>query len=90
MYLTQLRAQHPLLATGSAVAQQQVLRNLRPSKARRFKSARRDQPSINYTKRGLSIQEERLRLPRKTVIPAVWSRELPSEPSSVRVYRDLV
>ncbi len=87
--LTRLRAEHDWLAAGSVVAQQQVLRTFRADKkARRFKSARRDLPSMNYTKRGFSIQAGRLHLPRKTVIPVVWSRELPSEPTSVRVYRD--
>lgn len=87
--LTALRATHGWLAAGSVVAQQQVLRAFRADKkARRFKSARRDLPSLNYTRRGFSIQKGRLHLPRKTVIPVAWSRELPSEPSSVRVYRD--
>lgn len=87
--LTQLRAQFPWVAAGSVVAQQQVLRAFRADKrARRFKSARRDLPSMNYTRRGFSIQNGRLHLPRKVVIPVVWSRELPSEPTSVRVYRD--
>lgn len=87
--LTRLRAEHPWLAAGSVVAQQQVLRTFRSDKrARRFKSARRDLPSVNYTRRGFSIKDGRLRLPRKVVIPVVWSRGLASEPSSVRVYRD--
>lgn len=87
--LTRLRAEHSWLAAGSVVAQQQVLRAFRTDKkAQRFKSARRDLPSMNYTKRGFSIQAGRLHLPRKAVIPVVWSRELPSEPTSVRVYRD--
>src|SRR5690606_7016379 len=58
--LTRLRAKHPWLAAGSVVAQQQVLRDFRRSKARRFKSARRDLPSLSYTKRGFSIQTGRL------------------------------
>ncbi len=87
--LTRLRTRHAWLAAGSVVAQQQVLRAFRANKkARRFKSARRDLPSINYTRQGFSIQAGRLHLPRKMVIPVVWSRELPSVPSSVRVYRD--
>ena len=87
--LTRLRAEHAWLAAGSVVPQQQVLRTFRQSKkARRFKSARRDLSSLNYTKRGFSLKAGRLRLPHKTVIPIVWSRELPSEPSSVRVYKD--
>src|SRR5690606_22396023 len=61
--LTRLRAEHPWLAAGSVVAQQQALRTFRQSKARRFKSARRDRPSLNFTKRGFSIQNGRLHLP---------------------------
>src|SRR5690606_25278369 len=87
--LTRLRADHTWLAAGSVVAQQQVIRAFRSDKrARRFKSARRDLPSLNYTRRGFSLQNGRLHLPHKTIIPVVWSRELPSPPTSVRVYRD--
>lgn len=45
-------------------------------------------PSLAYTTRGFRITDGRLHLPGKVTIPVVWSRELPSEPSSVRVYRD--
>ena len=78
------------------VAQQQELRNFRAKRAkgmgrRKFKSAKRCRPSLNYTLRGFSLSGEgRLRLPGGVVIPVVWSRELPSAPSSVRVYRDSV
>ena len=87
--LTRLRSELPWLGAGSVVTQQQTLRIFRASRnARSFKSARRDLPSLNYTKRGFSIKDGRLCLPRKTSIPVVWSRELPSSPSSVRVYKD--
>jgi putative transposase len=92
--LTKWRAEHDWLRAGSVVAQQQELRNFRLKRAkgkggRKFKSAKRTQPSLNYTKRGFSVNREgRLRLPAGVVIPVVWSRELPSTPSSVRVYRD--
>jgi putative transposase len=55
---------------------------------RKFKSAKRDLPSINYTRNGFSLRDGRLVLAGGIVLPVVWSRDLPSEPSSVRVYRD--
>jgi putative transposase len=45
-------------------------------------------PSLGYNRNGFSIRDGRLRLPKGTMIPVVWSRELPSEPSSVQVYQD--
>lgn len=51
-----------------------------------------DLPSLPFTKNGFSLREVdgrvRLSLPKGTVIPIVWSRELPSDPSSCRVYQD--
>ncbi|MBB4751820.1 RNA-guided endonuclease InsQ/TnpB family protein [Actinoplanes lobatus] len=96
--LTDARSRNAWLRAGSQVAQQQTLRTYgtalnhsftvkgrgRP-RAKRLKDAL---PSLEYTTRGFSIQGGRLRLPGKVTIPVVWSRELPSEPSSVRVYRD--
>jgi putative transposase len=77
------------------VAQQQMLRNFRAKRAkgkgrRKFKSAKRSLPSLNYTRRGFAVNGGRLRLAGGLSIPVVWSRELPSEPSSVRVYRDSI
>jgi len=45
-------------------------------------------PTLEYTLRGFSIREGRLRLPNMVSVPVVWSRELPSAPTSVRVYQD--
>ncbi|MGW2044338.1 RNA-guided endonuclease InsQ/TnpB family protein [Streptomyces sp. NPDC001858] len=45
-------------------------------------------PSLNYTKRGFRLKDGRLHLAGGIVVTVVWSRELPAEPSSVRVYRD--
>ena len=47
-----------------------------------------DLPSLAFTKNGFSLKDGRLCLPKGTTIPVVWSRDLPSEPSSVRVYQD--
>ncbi|WP_433523438.1 RNA-guided endonuclease InsQ/TnpB family protein [Nocardia pseudovaccinii] len=44
--------------------------------------------SLQYTLRGFSIRDGRLLLPKGVSIPVVWSRELPSDPSSVRITRD--
>lgn len=52
----------------------------------RFKSKRLALPTLNYSRRGFSLHDGRLRLAGAIVV--VWSRGLPSDPSSVRVYRD--
>ena len=96
--LTAKRAEMDWLREGSQVAQQQELRTFAQAhdhafkvKGRRkplFKSARKTQPSMEYTKCGFSVREGRLILPKGVSVPVVWSRDLPSEPTSVRVYRD--
>ena len=45
-------------------------------------------PSLEYTTRGFRINNGRLCLPNKVTTPVVWSRDLPSDPTSVRVYQD--
>jgi putative transposase len=63
-----------------------------PMKQRRgfpmVKKKARSRPSMNYTKNGFSIKDRRLHLAGGIVVTPVWSRELPSPPSSVRVSRD--
>ena len=96
--LTAARSRAPWLREGSQVAQQQMLRSYDQALRHSFqvkgrgrptmKSRRRTPPSLEYTKRGFSIRDGRLVLPKGVSIPVVWSRELPSEPTSVRVYRD--
>ncbi|MBO0879899.1 MAG: transposase [Mycobacterium sp.] len=93
--LTSWRREHKWLSEGSVVAQQQMLRNFRAKRAkgkgrRKFKSGKRTLPSLNYTRRGFAVRDGRLCLAGGLSIPVVWSRELPSEPSSVRVYRDRI
>lgn len=95
--LTAARRQHEWLRAGSAVAQQQTLRDfhLRGShhKARSKRDAR---PTLNYTGRNFVLRTTekegalRLIIPGGIVLPVVWSRDLPSRPSSVRVFRDRV
>jgi putative transposase len=93
--LTGWRREHEWLREGSVVAQQQMLRNFRAKRAkgkgrRKFKSAKRTLPSLNYSRRGFAVKDGRLCLAGGLCIPVVWSRELPCDPSSVRVYRDCV
>ncbi|MFG2181722.1 RNA-guided endonuclease InsQ/TnpB family protein [Streptomyces abikoensis] len=54
----------------------------------RWKAKREALPSLNYTRRGFRLKDGRLRLAGGIVVTVVWSRELPAEPSSVRVYQD--
>jgi putative transposase len=96
--LTQARAATAWLRAGSQVAQQQTLRTYAAAlngsyrvKGRgkpKFKARKKALPTLEYTTRGFSIRDGRLRLPGGVFIPVVWSRELPSQPSSVRVYQD--
>lgn len=59
----------------------------------RYKSRHRAQPTLNYIIGGFRLVDVggvlRLKLTKGTVIPVVWSRKLPSAPTSVRVYRNL-
>ncbi|MFF3570008.1 RNA-guided endonuclease InsQ/TnpB family protein [Nocardia jiangxiensis] len=96
--LTQARAKLPWLREGSQVAQQQTLRDYAQALDRSFKvkvhgrpkvkSRKTSLPSLEYTTRGFSVRDGRLVLPKGVTVPVVWSRELPSPPTSVRVYRD--
>ncbi|MEV6554075.1 transposase [Nocardia sp. NPDC051756] len=98
--LTEVRARNGWLREGSQVAQQQALRTYAQAhdlsfkvKGRGrpvFKSRKRALPSLEYTVRGFRIRDGRLLLPKGVSIPVVWSRELPSEPTTVRVTRDSV
>lgn len=60
----------------------------------RFRKKDLARPTLNYTRRGFSLKPDpatgrlRLHLPGSVSIPVVWSRDLPSEPTSVRVYQD--
>jgi len=54
----------------------------------KFKKKDRSTPTLNYTRRGFRIKSGRLHLANGIVLTVVWSRDLPAEPSSVRVYRD--
>ncbi|MFC5955845.1 RNA-guided endonuclease InsQ/TnpB family protein [Streptomyces pratens] len=70
------------------------IKNRLPLKRRagmpRHKKRRGSDPSLNYTRRGFRLRDGRLHLAGGIVLTVVWSRPLPAEPSSVRVYRDRV
>lgn len=96
--LTEARAQFAWLRDGSQVAQQQMLRTYATNLNHAYKvkgrgkpvlkTRKKSLPSLEYTTRGFTLRDGRLSLPKVGDIPVVWSRDLPSEPSSVRVYRD--
>lgn len=101
--LTELRGEHEWLRDGASVVQRQAIRTWDAAVAAsfkvkgrgrpRFKSFRRDLPSLQYTRNGFRVEvsvsgNDRLHLAKGISIPMVSSRELPAEPSSVRVFRD--
>lgn len=98
--LTAARKAHEWLRKGSSVPQRQTLRDFYSNKAtgkqsRKFRSRRDQKISLNYTRNGFSLKPDsdgalRLVVAGGIVLPVVWSRQLPSAPSSVRVYRDAV
>ncbi|MEU6373721.1 transposase [Streptomyces sp. NPDC046909] len=56
----------------------------------KHKKKREALPTLNYTKRGFRLKDGLLYLAGGIVVSVVWSRDLPAEPTSVRVYRDSV
>lgn len=54
----------------------------------KYKKKREALPTLNYTRRGFRLKGGRLHLAGGIALTVVWSRDLPAEPSSVRVYRD--
>ncbi|MEU6222379.1 transposase [Streptomyces sp. NPDC047042] len=53
-----------------------------------WKTRREALATVNYTRRGFGLKDGRLHLAGGIVVTVVWSRQLPAEPSSVRVYQD--
>lgn len=97
--LTEARRSMSWLRDGSSVVQQQVIREYAAALNHSFTVKGRGRPrpktrkrnpyvSLNYTTRGFRIKDGRLCLAGGISIPVVWSRELPSTPTSVRVYED--
>ena len=54
----------------------------------KWKRKRESLPTLNYTRSAFRVKDDRLHLAGGIVVTVVWSRELPAEPSSVRVYQD--
>ncbi|MDA2807245.1 RNA-guided endonuclease InsQ/TnpB family protein [Nocardiopsis suaedae] len=54
----------------------------------RFKKRDRADPTLNYTRRGFRLRDGRLHLAGGIAVRVVWSRALPADPTSVRIYRD--
>lgn len=97
--LTEARAILSWLREGSSVVQQQTIRDYATALSASFSVKGRGRPvpktrkknpyvSLSYTARGFSIKDSRLKLAGGITVPVVWSRELPSVPTSVRVYED--
>jgi len=53
-----------------------------------LKKRRIADPTLNYTLQGFRLRDGRLHLAGGISVTVVWSRDLPSPPTSVRVYRD--
>jgi putative transposase len=96
--LTAARAANRWLQDGSQVAQQQTLRTYATALGHSYRVRGRGKPvikrrkdtlpSLEYTTRGFAVRDGRLHLPKGVSVPVVWSRELPSAPTSVRVCQD--
>lgn len=54
------------------------------------KKKREARPSLNYTRRGFRLKDGKLHLAGGIALTVVWSRDLPADPSSVRVYQDSI
>src|SRR5215469_15885169 len=80
-------------AKSRAKAQKDIREKL-PVKQRagmpRHKKLKDSRPSLNYTRRGFRIKDGRLHLAGGIVLTVVWSRGLPADPSSARVYQDSI
>lgn len=99
MLLTEARGAYGWLRAGSRAAQSSTLRNYVESLNQSFtvkgcrrpkiKRAKATLPSLPYSScNGFSINNGRLCVAKTPPIPVVWHREMPSEPTSLRVYRD--
>ncbi|MFC9909932.1 RNA-guided endonuclease InsQ/TnpB family protein [Streptomyces sp. NPDC127197] len=55
-----------------------------------WKTKREALPTLNYTRRGFRLRDGRLHLAGGVAVTVVWSRDLPADPSSVRVYQDVL
>jgi putative transposase len=53
-----------------------------------FRKRHRSTPTTNYSRQGFTLRDGNLTLAGGITLRVVWSRPLPSAPSSVRVYQD--
>jgi putative transposase len=53
-----------------------------------FRKRGRSAPTMNYTMQGFTLRDRHLIVAGGIALRVIWSRELPSAPSSVRVYHD--
>jgi putative transposase len=96
--LTAARARNTWLCEGWQNAQANMLNTYAVALDRSFKvkgcgkptvkKRHRARLSLELNRNGFAIRDGRLRLPKGVSIPVVWSRQLPSDPTSVRVYQD--
>ena len=101
--LTQLRSEIDWLAEGSQNVQEQTVRTYLKARRDAFKvkgrgwptfeSKHRSRPSLNYTRNGFTLKTDstgklRLKIAGGVMIPVVWSRQLPTAPTSARVFQD--
>jgi putative transposase len=56
----------------------------------KFRKRDRCLPTMNYTRQGFALRDGLLRVAGGIALRVVWSRPLPSAPTSVRVYQDAV
>ncbi|MFI6000575.1 RNA-guided endonuclease InsQ/TnpB family protein [Streptomyces sp. NPDC051366] len=54
----------------------------------KWKRKREALPSLNYTRRGFRLKDGKLHLAGGIALTVVWSRDLPADPTSVRVFQD--
>jgi len=77
--------------TSKAKAQNDIRQRLpvhRRAGMPKWKKKREAPPTLNYTRSGFRLKDGLLCLAGGIVVTVVWSRDLPADPSSVRVYRD--
>jgi putative transposase len=96
--LTAARSSCEWLRAGSQTAQQQMLRTYARALNDSFKvkgrgkpvtkTRKNSDPSLEYTTNGFAVRDGRLELAKCAAIPVVWSREMPSQPKTVNIYRD--
>ncbi|MFI0404636.1 RNA-guided endonuclease InsQ/TnpB family protein [Actinomadura sp. 3N508] len=54
----------------------------------RFKTKATAAPTLNYHRGGFRLKDGQVHLAGGIVVRVVWSRDLPADPTSVRIYRD--